>query len=89
MLPLLLIAAIGAGLGTALQLSRMMPTFQSIKSLREAIPRPVLGSVSLVMSPEDAAREKRNNMVFAASIAGLVAVDLACAVWAFATQAVA
>jgi hypothetical protein len=73
----------------ALQAARLMPTFQSLKSLREAIPRPVLGSVSMVMSPDQAARERRYNMIFVASIVGLVAIDLIWAGWTALTQTAA
>jgi polysaccharide chain length determinant protein (PEP-CTERM system associated) len=88
LIPLLLIVALGAGLAAALQLSRAMPTFQSLKSLREAIPRPVLGSVSLQMTPDQAAREHRQNIIFVASVVGLVAVDIAWTGWTLLNQTV-
>lgn len=89
LIPMLLLAAIAAGMVAALQAARLMPTFQSLKSLREAIPRPVLGSVSMVMSPDQAARERRYNMIFVASIVGLVAIDLIWAGWTALTQTAA
>jgi hypothetical protein len=88
LIPMLLIVALGAGLAAALQLSRAMPTFQSLKSLREAIPRPVLGSVSLQMTPDQAAREHRQNIIFVASVVGLVAVDIAWTGWTLLNQTV-
>lgn len=57
------LASIGAGVGIAFALTQLLPTAQDTRQLREIAGRPVLGSVSMVLSPEmaaDAARDRRN-----------------------------
>lgn len=86
MLPLLLIAAVAGGLGVAFQLTRVLPTFQSIKSIRDVIPRPVLGSISLVSNPAQVQRERLRNLVFGLCIATLVVADAAWTGWTLIHQ---
>lgn len=45
------LAAIAAGLGAAFAMTQIIPTVQDARQLREVVGRPVLGSVSLVISP--------------------------------------
>ena len=57
------LASVGAGIGLALALTQLLPTAQDARQLREIGGRPVLGSVSMVLSPEmatDVRRDRRN-----------------------------
>jgi len=60
------VAAIGAGVGVAFALTQVFPTVQDSRQLREISGRPVLGSASLVLSPEmssEVSRDRRNFLV--------------------------
>jgi polysaccharide chain length determinant protein (PEP-CTERM system associated) len=57
------VAAIAAGVGVAFALTQVFPTVQDSRQLREISGRPVLGSASLVLSPEmssEVSRDRRN-----------------------------
>ncbi len=74
LIPVVLLASIGAGVAAAFAVSQLLPTFDSVRALRMATQRPVLGSVSLVLSPAMRVRSRRLNLAFAASTAGLFAI---------------
>ena len=60
------LASVAAGLGAAFIMSQAFPTIQDARQLREIAGRPVLGSVSMVLSPEmviEASRNRRNFLV--------------------------
>jgi len=60
------LASVAAGLGAAFVMTQAFPTIQDARQLREIAGRPVLGSVSMVLSPEmviAANRNRRNFMV--------------------------
>lgn len=58
------LAAIAAGFGAAFALTQVFPTVQDTRQLREIGGRPVLGSASLVVSPEQAGAVRRSNRLF-------------------------
>lgn len=72
LLPLVLAAALGAGLLASFAVSQLLPTFQDSRMLREVAGRPVLGTISLIPSPVLKVRDRRQAVLFAAGFAGLV-----------------
>jgi polysaccharide chain length determinant protein (PEP-CTERM system associated) len=74
MVPLLLVVALGAGVGAAFVASQLMPTIHSTRTLRELGQRPVLGSLSLRPNAALIRRQRISMVGFAGSLAGLVAL---------------
>lgn len=72
MLPLALLAALGAGVAASFLWSQIQPTFHDGRTLRTLAGRPLLGSVSLVPDQSLIARRRRNHVAFAGLLAGLV-----------------
>lgn len=58
------VAALAAGVGTAFGLTQIFPTVQDTRQLKEVSGRPVLGSVSLVISPVMSEAIQRSNRLF-------------------------
>ncbi|MCC6610755.1 MAG: chain length-determining protein [Burkholderiales bacterium] len=73
LLPLVLLAALGAGIAASFAWSQIRPTFHDGRALRTLAGRPVLGSVSLVPDDNVLARRRRHNFAFFGSLAGLFA----------------
>jgi hypothetical protein len=67
-------AALLTGIGVALLISQVRPTFLSHAQLREIAGRPVLGSVSMNWTRQETMRRKRSLLAFSCSFAGLVVV---------------
>lgn len=65
--------SVAAGAFAALAFSQLFPVFHSIKSLRKALQRPVLGSVSMQESASVAKKRRFANIVFFSGLAGLFA----------------
>jgi len=76
LLPLALVAAIGAGLFTAFAASQLWPVFHKATDLRAKIDLPLLGVVSKVLSDADKRRERVDWMRFAAASGSLVGLFL-------------
>ena len=81
---LVLGVGLGAGVGLAFLLSQLWPTFDSRRSLMEGTNLPVLGSVSMVLSPPALRQERRLTVVYASLgcmllvvCAGLIVVERA------------
>ncbi len=76
MAALTLVASIAAGLAVAFGLSQVFPSFHAPKDLRELSGRPVLGTVSMHVSSDMRARERRDLIMFAGVGSLLVALHL-------------
>lgn len=72
-----LIAAIGIGIATTFGLSQLFPTVNDVSQLKTVSGRPVLGSVSLVVSPSAASVTRKNNQLFGLALGGLFIVHFA------------
>lgn len=66
-----LLGSLMIGLGVSFGLSQAFPTFHDQGELREITGRPVLGSVSLYVSPQSRLSERRDLMAFA-GVAGVL-----------------
>jgi hypothetical protein len=76
LLPLALIAALGAGLATALAGSQLRPVFNDGHELRAKTGLPMLGVISRVVSDDERRAERVNNLKFYAGTGGLLAAFL-------------
>jgi hypothetical protein len=74
LLPLVLVAALGAGVLASFLVSQVFPTFHDTRTLRELTGRPVLGSVTLLPRPAVMRRRLRSAVLFAGGVASLVGV---------------
>ncbi len=68
---LVFLASLVAGLGTALLLSQIRPTFLSQANLREATGLPILGSIGMNWTDQQKVRRRRRLYAFAAAVASL------------------
>ena len=73
LLPLVLLAALAAGLGASYLFSMVHPTFHDARGLKRVAQRPVLGSVSLVLNPGMTAARRRSRMLFLGGLGTLAA----------------
>lgn len=74
LLAAVLALSVAAGLGIALVLSQLRPTFLSAATLREMTALPVLGSVSMNWTDKEVSRRRRSQVAFGLSLASLVIV---------------
>lgn len=72
--PLILVAALLAGLGASFLVSQLLPTFSTVRSLRQITQRPILGSVSMNPPPELIRRAQRLNLAFGAGLSTLILI---------------
>lgn len=79
--PLILIAAVLAGLGASFLMTQMVPTFESARALRNITRRTVLGSVSMNPPPQLVRRNRLLNLAFTSGFAGLVMLYMAGIAW--------
>lgn len=77
LLPLALLAALGAGLATAFIASQLRAVFYDARSLRDAVGLPLLGVVTLVMDEAGARQEKSDLKKFLVASGGLVVIFIA------------
>ncbi|WP_296444422.1 XrtA system polysaccharide chain length determinant [Rhodoferax sp. UBA5149] len=77
LLPLALLAAVGAGLATAFVASQLRAVFYDARSLRDVVGLPLLGVVTLVMGEGVALKEKSDLHKFLGASGGLVGVLVA------------
>jgi len=73
LLPVVLLAALGAGIAGSFAWSQIRPTFHEGRALRTFAGRPVLGTVSVVPDKKLVAKRRRLNLAFFGSLAGLFA----------------
>lgn len=76
LLPLALLAALVAGLATALVASQLRPVYNDAHELRVKTGLPLLGVVSMVLSDGQLKLERSNNLRFYAGTGGLLATFL-------------
>ncbi|HEV7477742.1 MAG TPA: XrtA system polysaccharide chain length determinant, partial [Burkholderiales bacterium] len=68
---LALLASLGAGLAASYFFSLLHPTFHDARGLKKVTHRPVLGTVSLVATPEVLWRRRRGTLAFVGGLGGL------------------
>jgi polysaccharide chain length determinant protein (PEP-CTERM system associated) len=72
LLPLVLVAAIGAGLFTTFAASQLRPTFLDVVELRQKTGLPLLGVVSVVLGDDDRRRERMDRLRFIGASGSLI-----------------
>lgn len=77
LLPLALLAALGAGLATAFVASQLRAVFYDARSLRDTVGLPLLGVVTLVQGEAAALKEKVDLRKFLGASGGLVGIFIA------------
>lgn len=80
LLPLALVASIGAGLGIAFVLSQLRAVFFDARAVRNTIGLPIVGVVTLVRSEAARTRESRSLRKFALASSGLLGMFIAAVV---------
>lgn len=78
---LAVVASIGLGVGAAFALSQLSPSMDSERILRELSGRPVLGSVSLVMSNTMRVQERRASLGFVGAFGLFLIANAAWLAW--------
>ena len=73
LIPLALLASLLGGFAASYFFSVVHPTFQDARALRTIAQRPMLGTVSLVRSPEVLLHTRRRTLLFAGGVGGLAA----------------
>lgn len=81
LIPLVLLAALGAGLAASFSMARAFPTFHAVAALREFTRRPVLGAVSVLETGRLVWRRRVANATFASGFATLILVYGAWVTW--------
>lgn len=83
---LVFIGALLGGIGSALLMSQIRPTFLSQNSLRESIGLPILGTVTMNWTANEIVKRKRSLYAFGLSISILVALYSVVMVFLFLKQ---
>ncbi|MGZ9075788.1 MAG: XrtA system polysaccharide chain length determinant [Burkholderiaceae bacterium] len=81
LIPVIMLAALGAGLGASFAMARLFPTFHSVAALRQFTQRPVLCSVSLHETPRLIWRRRLANTAFAGGLGSLILTYGAWITW--------
>lgn len=71
---IVLIAGLGAGVGLSVMLDKLESSYRTPERLTEAFGFPVLGSVSIIVSPTDQRRRLASNIVFGMVCGSLLAI---------------
>lgn len=77
LLPMVLLAALGAGLGVAFAASQLRPTFGDADQLRLSTGLPLLGVVTMLVTEADRRRQRGSLLRFVAASGGLVGLFVA------------
>lgn len=72
LLPLVLLGSLASGILASFLMSQLRPTFHDSRGLREIAGRPVLGSITLLPSPQLIAEGRRNAILFGAGLLSLL-----------------
>jgi polysaccharide chain length determinant protein (PEP-CTERM system associated) len=72
--PLVLVAALGAGLVACFVVVQLLPTVDNASALRKLSQRPVLGSVSMLVTGDMARVSRRNMVLFMGGLGALIVV---------------
>ena len=86
MKPLAFALSIGAGIVAAFAASEIAPTVHDANSLHRITERPVLGMVTLLISPAVARERRRNSYLFGGALATLVLSLIAVMAFAVVTS---
>ncbi|PPE69169.1 chain length-determining protein [Caldimonas thermodepolymerans] len=78
---LVVLAAIGAGVAATFGLSQLSPSFDNERTLRELSGRPVLGTVSLVLSNAARVQQRRALVGFAGAVALFFVANAGWVAW--------
>ncbi|MGH6609122.1 MAG: XrtA system polysaccharide chain length determinant, partial [Burkholderiaceae bacterium] len=78
LMPLILLLALGAGVGASFAMARLFPTFHAVSALRQFTERPVLCSVSIQETARTIWRRRFGNTAFAG---GLITLMLTYGAW--------
>jgi polysaccharide chain length determinant protein (PEP-CTERM system associated) len=70
-------AALAAGLFASFAASQIMPTFHDARALREVTKRPILGMVTMLPNETLGKLRRRNSLLFAGGVSGLLASFIA------------
>ena len=81
LIPLVLVAALGAGLAASFAMARAFPTFHAVAALRKFTQRPVLGAVSMLETAHLAWRRRLAHTAFAGGFATLILAYGAWVTW--------
>lgn len=81
LLVLVLLGAVGAGLGVTFAVSQLHPVVYGLRQLRALAQRPVLGVVSLRLSPEFVRAQRRDNVLLMGALSALLLGFGACLAW--------
>ena len=81
LIPVVLLAALGAGLAASFALAQVFPTFHAVAALRELTQRPVLGAVSMLETARLVWRRRFANATFASGFATLILAYGAWLTW--------
>jgi len=79
--PLVLLAALAAGVAATFVMVQLVPTFDNSRLLRNAIQRPVLGSVSMLVTDAMQGRARRELLAFGSALGGLIMIGSIWIVW--------
>lgn len=66
--------SLAAGIAASFLISQMLPTFSTLSSLRNSVQRMALGTISLQVTPSQAARQRKRHFAFAGALGGLAVV---------------
>ncbi|MCM5680323.1 chain length-determining protein [Schlegelella sp. S2-27] len=78
---LAVLAAVGCGIAAAFGLSQLSPSFDNERSLRELTGRPVLGTISMVLSTSMRVQERRAWLGFTGAFGLFLAANAAWLAW--------